>query len=34
VTVSRRCSFFIFQEALADLSIKELGFWRMEISSW
>ena len=26
VTVSRRCSFFIFQEALADLSIKELGF--------
>jgi hypothetical protein len=26
VTVSRRCSFFVFQEALADLSIKELGF--------
>jgi hypothetical protein len=26
VTISRRCSFFIFQEALADLSIKELGF--------
>jgi hypothetical protein len=26
VTVSRRCSFFVVQEALADLSIKELGF--------
>jgi hypothetical protein len=26
VTVSRRCSFFVFQEALSDLSIKELGF--------
>jgi hypothetical protein len=26
VTVSRRCSFFVFQEELGDLAIKELGF--------
>src|SRR5262249_17516073 len=26
LTVSRRCSFFIYQEALAGLLIKELGF--------